>query len=155
MGRRIRAVRNCIAGPRDLWLALRMLSWTPILPLLKYVLPLPLLVRLMWTPPRGSPAGEVRCRQVSEIARLLYRSRGLTRRDNCLERSLVTYRFLAGLRADPVLVVGMSRGEADRGHVWVTVDGRPVNETDASLAHYVPVVAFGSRGERRAASEPR
>jgi len=125
-----------------------MLAWTLLLPLLKYTLPLPRLVRLMWVPPREIPASEERHRQVSEIARLVYRSRALTRSDNCLERSLLTYRFLAMHSADPKIVVAVGRPGETRGHAWVVVDGVPVNETDATLAPYVPFAVFGVGGKR-------
>ena len=125
-----------------------MLAWTPLLPLLKRTLPLPRLVRLMWAPPRETHANEERHRQVSEIARLIYRSRALTRSDNCLERSLLTYRFLAIHSADPKLVVAVGRSGETHGHAWVVVDGVPVNETDATLAPYVPFAAFGTGGKR-------
>jgi hypothetical protein len=70
-------------------------------------------------------------------------------RDNCLERSLVTYRFLGRLGAGPELVVGVgSEGEATVGHVWVTVDGRPVHDEPQSLDAYETVVVFDSDGRR-------
>ena len=68
---------------------------------------------------------------------------------NCLERGLVTYRYLSALNAEPVLVVGVSR-ESDRGvkgHAWVSVDGRPVGETAAEVAEFVRFMEFGTKGE--------
>jgi hypothetical protein len=50
--------------------------------------------------------------------------------DNCLERSLVAYRFLGRAGASPQLVIGVARDERGvRGHAWVTVDGRPIGES--------------------------
>ena len=88
---------------------------------LKRMLPLPKLVQLMWTSPRVS-AGNTACEQrsVRVVSRLSRASGG-----NCLERSLILYRYLSHAGAQPRLVVGMARPEEYLGHVWVTVDGQP------------------------------
>src|SRR5206468_7627974 len=105
--RRARALRAGIRSPADVWLAARILAWRAVLPLLKWLLPLPKLVRLMW-------AGRERERQPAHERRVVYLARKLSgpggdgRLDNCLERSLVTYRYLSAAGAEPELVVGMA-----------------------------------------------
>jgi hypothetical protein len=132
--------------PSELWLGLRMAGWSLLVPLLKYALPLPSVVRIM--------AGSRRVRgssfDASRIVQLgWWTSRLQLRRfpDNCLERSLVTYRFLSRAGADPRLVVGVrSTPEQARGHVWVTLDGRPVHESRDSLRGLTPLIEFGQFG---------
>lgn len=125
-------------------LAGRIFGWLCVLPLLKRRLPLARLVRLMWLAPRGAPRDPVReQRTVRAVARLSRTSEG-----NCLERSLVLYRYLARANANPRLVVGMARPDEYLGHVWVTVDGTPLLETSETLVSYTEVVGFGRGGEQ-------
>jgi hypothetical protein len=123
-----------------------MAGWSLAVPVLKHALPLPTLVRLAWARPRG----ERRPGREPEIAQLAWwTSRVQPRRfpDNCLERSLVTYRFLARAGARPRLVTGVGRAEGDTvGHVWVTVEDEPVHETAESLRAYGTLVEFGEGG---------
>ena len=124
----------------------KMTLWALLLPALKFALPLPRLVRFLASRrarPQRSTARESR---VSELARLVYRSR---LGDNCLERSLVTFRYLGRLGADPRLVVAMGKEREDMiGHVWVVVDGEPVHDSADYLAQFVPVVSFDAAGRR-------
>ena len=139
---RARALAGLLASPRDALLAARTFGWLCVLPPLKRTLPLARLVPLMWLPPRGAardPAREQRTIRV--VARLSRTSGG-----NCLERSLVLYRYLARANANPHLVVGMAKPDEYLGHVWVTVDGRPLLETPETLAWYTEVVSFGRGG---------
>lgn len=137
-----------ITGPRDAWLALRMLAWSLVLPLLKYVVPLPLLARLMWSRRGGEPQ-PWREERVAALAARIARRRPLPNRDNCLERSLLIYRFLSRLNAEPRLIAGVRRGDAGViGHVWVTVGGEPVGESLAALEQYAPIAVFGAAGVR-------
>ena len=123
--RRARLLRGCMHSPGDGWLALRMVAWRLAMPMLKWALPLPRLVRLMWAEGRRS-ASEADRQRIVTLVHALYGPRGGRLLDNCLERSLVSYRFLAEAGADPQLVVAVSdAGGALRGHVWVTVDGEP------------------------------
>lgn len=156
MRRRLRALRRCIKSPADAWLAIRMAAWTPFLPVLKRVVPLPRLVRLMSSEAARTGREQELEWRIGEIARLLYRSRAVTRRDNCLERSLLAYRFLARANAAPDLFVGMTRdGDELRGHVWVSVDGEPLHETDESLAAYTRILVFDSGGTQVDVPRPR
>ena len=83
---------------------------------------------------------------MAKVVRRLCRSSG----GNCLERSLILYRYLARANADPRLVVGMSKAHEFLGHVWVTVDGRPLLDTPETLRAYTVVVRFGARGAQEA-----
>lgn len=136
------------ASLSDVGLAARMAAWSLALPVLKHLLPLPSVARLAWTSPRRRTS-PIERKKILRIAILLSRFRPRKSRHNCLDRSLLAYRFLAAAGADPRLVIAMGKGD-DRvlGHAWVTVDGAPVTSSSDSLREYVPVVAFGRRGER-------
>jgi hypothetical protein len=119
--------------------------------MLKFTLPLPRLVRLLAGKREVARRPEREAR-ASELASLLYRSSRPGLGDNCLERSLITYRYLARLGAEPSLVVALAKGEANViGHVWVTVDGVPVHDAPDFVAQYVPILQFDASGQ---ASEP-
>jgi hypothetical protein len=122
-----------------------MIAWALVLPALARLLPLPSLVRRLWHE-KASEHQERRAERVLALARAIYgRRRPL--RDNCLFRSLLTYRFLAEASADPRLVVGVRRcGSGIDGHVWVMLRERPVHENSASLAEFRPVLIFGPLG---------
>ena len=137
---RARALARLLASPRDAWLAARALGWLCLLPVLKRALALDRLVRLMWLAPSGSARDRGRERRTIRIVARLSRTSG----GNCLERSLVLYRYLARANADPHLVVGMARPDEYLGHVWVTVDGRPLLETPETLGGYTEVVTFSA-----------
>ena len=94
---------------------------------------------------RSSPAGEQR---IVDLAARLTRLRP-GRRSNCLERSLLAYRFLSGAGADPHLVLGVGRSEGRVvGHAWITLDDAPVLESSEALDELAPVAVFGSHGTR-------
>jgi hypothetical protein len=126
----------------DLWLLARMSGWAALLPALKFVLPLPRLVALVTPGERASARDASREQRVARIAERLYRTTPRLSRDNSLERSLVTYRYLVRAGSEPVLVVGMRKQEELHGHVWVTLDGRPVHDTEEFLSGFVPVMTF-------------
>jgi hypothetical protein len=131
----------------DGWLALRMAAWSVVLPLLRRVVPVRRLARLAWAGSTGV-RDAARERQIVRLSAALPRLR-LRRRDaNCLERSLLAYRFLAQASANPALVIAVRReGEAGVvGHAWTTVDGRPVHESEAAVGDFVPLVEFGPGG---------
>jgi Transglutaminase-like superfamily len=135
-----------LRSPGDVWLAVRMTGWALVLPLLKHAVSLPRLARLMWR--RGS--GEAEQSEIDHVVRLSWaaaRIRPLPGRDNCLERSLIAYRYLSALGARPQLVVALrSAREAPDGHVWVTIDGRPVGGEDVSP--FTPLFELGPHGEQ-------
>jgi hypothetical protein len=125
-----------------------MLGWRVVLPILKRVVPLGALVRLMWSD-RRLPTGIDR-EAVIRLAEVVYKPGSPPgTRGNCLERSLVAYRYLARARAVPVLVVGFDRpGGGVRGHVWVLVEGQPVHDRAEFVARRTPLVSFGEGGRR-------
>ena len=142
----VRGVSFAAAAPGDAWLLARMLAWRAALPLLKRRVSLATLARIMWRDPRE----RVRLRaadRVPGLVRLLDRAFRDGNEGICLERSLVTYRFLSRAGADPRLVVGI-RGSGDSliGHAWVVVDGEPLFEPAASLEEYASFFSFGRDG---------
>jgi hypothetical protein len=105
------------------------------------------LAALMWR----SPKIEVRVPEdeaaIARLLRRLYAGGRISLPQNCLERSLLAYRLLSELNADPILVVALSAKErATHGHAWVVVDDSPVAEPADALTAMTPVVAFGRRG---------
>jgi hypothetical protein len=154
--RRGELVRSLLASPRDAGLALRMAGWRLVLPLVKSRLPLPRLIRLMWLGKRPRPVTPEREARIADLARIVYRSEHVSRGGNCLERSLVLYRYLSAAGADPQLVIGMRSGEAAvRGHAWVTVRGDPVEEPPHSLEGLTQVVSFrGGGSHSRSRGDP-
>jgi hypothetical protein len=144
--RRARTLAACIETPSDVWLTARMLAWRIVLPALKYMIPLPRLAGLMWSEARRPPRRAGREQQIATLARGLYGPWELRALDNCLERSLIVYRFLSEAGAAPRLLVGVGKDDFVRGHAWVTLDGEPVNESRDSLDEFVPILAFGQGG---------
>ena len=139
---RLRTAARLLTGPSAWWLALRTVWWLAVLPILKRVLPLPRLAHLMWS------GGSADCRQPDREELTVAIVRGFSRSSggNCLERSLVLYRFLSRANANPELVAGMSKPEDFIGHAWVEVEGRPLLETPEAVAPYVEVMRFGVGG---------
>jgi hypothetical protein len=123
-----------------------MMGWSLVLPLLKRLLPLKTLARLMWCEGRRDRSP----RREHDIARLsfaLCRLRPPHFRSNCLERGLLAYRYFARANADPRLVIGVATSEEGLvGHAWVTIDDRPVRESDADMRRFIAVAKFGPRG---------
>ena len=140
----LRALVSLVASPADSWLAVRTLGWMSVLPVLKRLMPLPRLVRLMWLPARASERHLDGERRTTRVVSRLSRASG----GNCLERSLILYRYLARANADPNLVVGMGKSDEFLGHVWVIVDGQPLFESPETLRTYAEVVRFGVGGAR-------
>lgn len=153
MRRAWRALRSCISSPADLWLLARIAAWALVLPVVKRLVPLRKLVALMAAESRPSERDPDLERRIARMARLIYRGRRATFGDNCLERSLVTYRYLARAGAQPRLMVGVGRGESVtmRGHAWVLLDGRAVHDGDEELEPYAELAAFGPDGRRMSA----
>jgi len=140
---RIRAV---VSGPSELWLAFRMFLWAAVLPLLKRIMPLPRLVGLMAPSHRSAP-DQRRSAVVVTLARWAYKTGAL--RDNCLERSLITYRYLPAGNEDSRLVLGVRKGDdGPPGHAWLTLRGEAAHDTEATLENLVPIIAFDLEGRR-------
>ena len=149
--RRARVLVGSIRSAADVWLAIRMVGWRLVLPVLKWTLPLPRLARLMWAPSSGKEREPAREDRIATLARgLSGRRRRGGRFDNCLERSLVAYRYLSRAGAEPELVVGVSRDEPVRGHAWVRLDGEPLGD---SVDEFEEMTAFGRDGVRTPAAQ--
>jgi Transglutaminase-like superfamily len=100
----------------------------------------------MWT---AGPAdrSDVQERQIIALSSRVTRLRPRLR-SNCLERSLLAYRFLARAGADPRLVMGISTDAGVIvGHAWVALDGKPIHEPPAAVESFAPLIEFGPRGE--------
>jgi hypothetical protein len=131
---------------------MRMLAWALVLPFLKHLVSIDGLTALAWRGPRCVGRTINRERRIAELAHLMHRSRRPIGRYNCLERSLIAYRFLSEVNADPRLVLGLRKGDGSiEGHSWVLVDGKPVRESIEALVDFEPVVAFGRHGARQEA----
>ncbi len=135
-----------LRSPAGALLLARMLAWRAALPLLKRALPLPRLARLAAGGPRRrlpfTPA------QVVSVSHRLFGARAAESSD-CLERSLLTYRFLLRTGAPAELVCGVRKGDGRVvGHAWVVVAGAPVDEQPEALSGYATLVAFDASGAR-------
>jgi hypothetical protein len=125
--------------------AAEMTLWSVLLPALRRAVPVARLARLVWVEPKMQRSPE-RERGIVEWAERLTKLRP-RRTANCLERSLLAYRFLSGAGAAPQLVLGIGRAdEGVIGHAWITVDDVPIFETTAMLNDFAPIAVFGSRG---------
>lgn len=152
---RLTKVRAQISRPPDLSLALRMTMWAVLLRGLKYVVPLSILLPLMRTRGAGTARALQREQQVVILARWACRFMAWRGGGNCLERALVTYRYLCALGAEPLVVVGLGRrpdGQL-RGHAWVVVDGKAVDDTTESLDGLEQLAVFGPDGGRVPATQ--
>ena len=99
------------------------LFWAALLPFLKRIMPLPRLVSVM-TPAHRRAPDERRSAVVVTLARWAYKTGAL--RDNCLERSLITYRYLPAGNDDSRLVLGVRKGDdGPPGHAWLTCAASP------------------------------
>jgi hypothetical protein len=128
-------------------LLVRTAGWAVVLPMLKRALTLPTLTRVMWRPPRTRERNHAQEAHVAALLDRVYRHGRVPRRHNCLERSLIMYRYLSELNADPTLMVALKReAGALRGHAWIVVDGHPVAEHPETVDGYEPVMSFGPRG---------
>ena len=147
--RHLRRLRSLVRAPGDAALLVRMAGWSVVLPILKRATPLPRLVQLAQRDARRESRDPEREAKVIALSEWLFRVRPRGSRDNCLDRSLVSFRFLGRLNAQPELVVGVGReGEETTGHVWVMIDGTPVHDDGSTLAAYDRLVVFGPDGRR-------
>jgi hypothetical protein len=154
---RVRTLRAHLSSPADVWLALRIATWALIIPVLKTAMPLSRLVRLMYRPARG---GGRRVEREERIARFIdWVHRPFVRADKgCLQRSLLAYRFLSEANAEPRLHVGVQQRDGTvHGHAWISVDGRPVGDSEVSVNSFTSVATFGWGGAltRHATCEER
>ena len=137
-----------LSSPADVWLAVRVMGWALVLPIVKQVVPVKSLARVMHLDADTVTRSQVREEHIVTFARWAARLTRWKSGGNCLERGLIAYRYLGQAGAHPVLVVGLDRIGASGliGHAWVLVDGQPVGESVSSLERYTPVFAFGADG---------
>lgn len=148
---RVRRAAGAVTSPADALLVARMLGWALALPLLKSALPLERLVPLMARPGRSTVREPAVERRIGTLARLAHRAASAGRRDNCLERCLIAFRYLSAANAGPYLVVGARAAESGiEGHVWLLVDGTPVNDHWDKIASFTPVTVFDVDGRAHA-----
>jgi len=104
----------------------RLLPMYATYAVLKRVVPLPRLAKRAWQDPRRPRDRAAERHVIAAVGRLRH---WIGRDADCLQSSLVLYRELSRLGADPVLAVGFRR-HVNRleGHAWVSVDGRPLLE---------------------------
>jgi hypothetical protein len=145
-GSRELAVRFARLSSAERRLVLRMLGWRLILPLLKRAVPIQRLARLMAGTRRSEVARSVLPSRIVSLAQVVCRLPVLGTRDNCLERSLIAYRYLRMGGADAELAVGFGSQEGRlSGHAWVTVAGTPVEEPPPDPA-FGRVLTFAGDG---------
>jgi hypothetical protein len=112
---------------------------------LKHVFPVQTLARWVWRPPTRVPDQEAIRMAVARV----WRTRGLVRMGDrdCLQRSLLLYRELSRLGADPTLMIGFRQAaQRVQGHAWVVAQEEVVAEP-AEIAQFVPAFSFGRRGQ--------
>ena len=130
------------------WLVIRMLAWRTALPVLERVVPLRTLVRLMAPRSCVRDDREAKAHRIVYLAERVFDTRSSGK--NCLERSMVTYRYLSKTGVDPQLVIAFRKGAAPfLGHAWVTVDGMPMHDSPRALDEFEPLVTFSSAGQVR------
>jgi hypothetical protein len=143
---RVTRFRSVVRSPADLWLLARMLCWATALPVAKRRVPLIELVE------RAAPSRNEHPARNAELAVALARwvYRIPVFRDNCLEKSLLTFHYLPAGERGYRLVLGFrsTARDAPPGHAWLTVDGIPVHDTPRSLAGLTPLVSFDESGRR-------
>lgn len=124
----------------------RLLPLYLLLGLLKNLVPVQELARWTWRHPIGRRNRQYEQRLLASIAKL---NKLLGARGDCLQRSLLLYGLMSRARADPTLFIGynLTKGRF-LGHAWVTIDGRPVIDSEADLLQYTPILRFGARGTR-------
>lgn len=150
MSRRVyNACRGLVAcAQTDPRLLLRILGWRVALPILKRAVPVRTLAGWMSAAGLPSPgvSPDTRLARVDALRQMLTRGGRVVMSGNCLERSLVLYRFLGEVGAEPKLVMGVNKaGGAVGGHAWIELDGEPIEDTPE--VRFAPVLVFGAGGE--------
>jgi hypothetical protein len=142
-------IRKALCRPDIAWLGARMLAWRLALPVLRRALPLPGLARLAWPRRRSAFRRPEREDLVTRIATRLYGGGAVGADDNCLERCLLAYRFLAQAGAEPRLACGVRKAGGEIvGHAWIVLDGRPFAHATERIEEFTLVTAFGDGGAR-------
>jgi len=129
-----------------------------LLGILKHLVPLRWLTKWTWCETTGLRDRLAERRLTANVLRLSKLLRIADR--DCLQRSLLLYRLLSAVGADPELVVGLREQDGKIiGHAWVLVDEVSLVEPESDLARFSPVLRFGARGallsQMRAGCEPQ
>ena len=145
--RRAGVVRQVLAVPNERRLIVRMVFWRMLVTTLKHAVPIRRVVALAGNAPRGSAPGLPPQERIVELAALVCRPRLLRTSDNCLDRTLVAYRYLLAAGASPSVVIGLGRAEdVVHGHAWLMLDGRALGEGHETLADFTELVRFAADG---------
>ncbi len=116
-----------------------------LLGLLKHLVPLRWLAKWTWCEKAG-PRDRLAERRLAANGLRLSKLLRIADRD-CLQRSLLLYRLLSAVGADPELVVGFREQDGKIiGHAWVLVDDMSIVEPESDLVRFSPVLRFGARG---------
>jgi transglutaminase superfamily protein len=111
--------------------------------LLKHIVSLPTLARWAWQRQRGPRNPKTERSVIAAVAHLRH---WFGAQEGCLQSSLVLYRELSALGADPKLAVGFRRHDNRvEGHAWVIVDGRVI-PGESYAQPFVPAFQFGRGG---------
>ncbi len=145
---RARRVTARFTSPADVLLAVRIMGWAVALPVFKHLVPLRSLVRLMHREPSRAARDPVVEERIVAFARWSARLVRWSAGGNCLERGLISYRYLCAVNAAPVLVVGIARDDNSgvKGHAWVLLDGRPAGESVYAVSDFAVMLMFGTDG---------
>lgn len=136
-----------VASPSDAAVVVSMLAWASALAVLKFVLPLPALVRLVGFRAPSGHESRARADRIISLIDRMYREGALSHDGTCLERSLLTFRFLARAHPGSRLTIGAREINGHwLGHAWVTVDDRAVSESLVPPGEFCPIVAFDANG---------
>jgi hypothetical protein len=146
---RTRRVLARFKSPLDVALAARIMAWACVLPALKRTVSLRSLVRLVRREPRAQARDARREEQIVTFARWACRITRWKSGGNCLERGLVSYRYLCAANAEPVLVVGIARDDSSgvKGHAWVLLDGKPAGESAHAVSEFAVMLMFTPDGQ--------
>jgi hypothetical protein len=144
--RRLRNLGAQIQSPSEALLVIRLLGWRLALPSLKRTVPIARLVRWMASP-AGRPARDTG--RIVELVDWIFAPRANEDPGNCLDRSLVLYRFLSRSEPGTRLVLGMRNGSSElEGHAWVIAGDRAFGQTPAGGGDFEPVATFAADGRR-------
>jgi hypothetical protein len=145
--RRLRTFRAHVRSPSDALLALRLFGWRLALTALKRAVPIARLVQLMADlPPRNlsRDTGEI-----VELVDWIYASRRDADLGNCLDRSLVLYRFISRNEPRARLVLGMRQGPGKlEGHAWVLAGDREIGANPDHGPGFQPLAVFDANGRK-------
>ena len=112
---------------------------------LKRLVTVQTLARWAWQAPRGASSPDL----VRQAVARVWRTQGLANlgdRD-CLQRSLLLYRELSRLGADPTLMIGFRQAaQQTQGHAWVVAPDAPGIEAP-DVTQFVPAFGFGRQGQ--------